>query len=198
MEPVILGYSTKNIPNAHPQQYLKCLIEKTESFLRWMRWKAYYYLNPSDHKPQIHTFGFKTTNIPPWIRELNAFEDNMLKLIQNVEFKNETNEFQKKMTQDARKIKKDEKLWIAADKTTNFYPVDPKSYDISPRNQSRNRGIISNITSKEKKIAESLNLDDRNDAFAEREFFVTLKDHKPNFTNNRRADSLIPRSPKSA
>ena len=40
MEPVNLGYSDKNIPIAKPREYLKCLIEKTESFLRRVRWKA--------------------------------------------------------------------------------------------------------------------------------------------------------------
>ena len=42
MEPVNLGYSTKNIPIAQPKEYLKYLVEKTESFLRRVRWKAYH------------------------------------------------------------------------------------------------------------------------------------------------------------
>ena len=33
MEPVNLGYSTKNIPIAPPKEYLKFLFDKTESFL---------------------------------------------------------------------------------------------------------------------------------------------------------------------
>ena len=33
MEPVNFGYSTKNIPIAQPKEYLKYLVEKTESFL---------------------------------------------------------------------------------------------------------------------------------------------------------------------
>ena len=45
MEPVNLGYSDKNIPIAKPREYLKCLIEKTESFLRRVRWKAYHFLH---------------------------------------------------------------------------------------------------------------------------------------------------------
>ena len=43
---------------------------------------------------------------------------------------------------------------------------------------------MSDILTTEKQIAESLDLDDRIDAFAEKEAFVTLKDHKPNFANN--------------
>ena len=68
--------------------------------------------------------------------------------------------------QDAKKIRKDEKLWIATDKTTNFYHVEPDSYDnlteksITKSYKKAPAGTISNITSKEKEIAESLDLDD--------------------------------------
>ena len=68
--------------------------------------------------------------------------------------------------QDAKKIRKDEKLWIATDQTTNFYHVEPDSYDnlteksITKSYKKAPAGTISNITSKEKEIAESLDLDD--------------------------------------
>jgi hypothetical protein len=61
MEPVNLGYSTKNIPIAQPKEYLKCLVEKTESFLRRVRWKAYHFLKPTQPEAAKQTFGFNTT-----------------------------------------------------------------------------------------------------------------------------------------
>ena len=69
MEPVNLGYSTKNIPIAKPKEYLKCVIEKTESFLRRVRWKAYHFFHPTEG-PSKANFGFLTSNSPP-IKELN-------------------------------------------------------------------------------------------------------------------------------
>ena len=77
MEPVNFGYSTKNIPIARPNEYLRCLIDKTESFLRRMRWKAFHFIN-STVPTTKETFGFKTTNSPPPIKELDALEDKML------------------------------------------------------------------------------------------------------------------------
>ena len=70
MEPVNLGYSTKNIPIAQPKDYLKCLVEKTESFLRCVRWKAYHFLKPTQPEAAKETFGFNTTKCPPLIKEL--------------------------------------------------------------------------------------------------------------------------------
>ena len=74
MEPVNLGYSTKNIPIAKPAEYLTCLIDKTDSFLRRVRWKAYHFLNPTK-SDKTKTFGFLTTKSPPPIKELDEFEE---------------------------------------------------------------------------------------------------------------------------
>ena len=168
---------------------LKRLIEKTELFLRRSRWKAHHYLNPTDLL-QKEKFGFKTTRFPPAVKELSEFEDKMLELIQNVKFKNNIKDFQRKLSQDSQKIKKDEKLWIAADKTTNFYPVDSAAYkqlaqkSITKSYKKAPSSTLSDIVTTEKQITGSLDLDDRIDAFAEKEAFVTYKDRKPNFTNN--------------
>ena len=62
MEPVNLDYSTKNIPIASPKEYLKCLVDNTESFPRRARWKAYCFLNPCDPTNK-QTFGFNTTTL---------------------------------------------------------------------------------------------------------------------------------------
>ena len=65
------------------------------------------------------TFGFKTTRTPNTFNELSEFENKMLNLIQSIEFKNANCELQKYLTQDAKNIKKDNNLLIAADKTEN-------------------------------------------------------------------------------
>ena len=43
---------------------------------------------------------------------------------------------------------------------------------------------LDNIVNEEKKIAQKLGLDNKIDALAENQSFITLKDHKPNFANN--------------
>ena len=122
-----LGYSTKNIPIAKPTENLKCLIDKTDSFLRRVRWKAYHFLNPTKSS-KTETFGFPTTKSPPPIKELDKFEEKMSKLIQNIEFKNDQSDFQKQLSRDTAKIKADNKMFIPADKTNNFYRLSTDSY----------------------------------------------------------------------
>ena len=190
MEPINLGYSTKNIPIAQPKQYLKCLVEQTESFLRRVRWKACYFLKPTHHEAAKETFGFNTTKSPAPIKELESFERKMLSIIQNVQFKNHCSEFQNDLSHDLTKIKTDEKLFVAADKTTNFYRLDAPTYDtllntaITKTYKKAPTQATSRIISDEKKIAKSLGIDNRVDSLATKDSFITLKDHKPNFSNN--------------
>ena len=84
-----------------------------------MRWKAYHFLNPTESTAK-ETYGFKSRNSPPRINELIPFEDGMLNLIQNIEFKDVKCNFQNEMNSDIKnKIKKPDRLLIPADKTTN-------------------------------------------------------------------------------
>ena len=120
MEKVNLGYSTKNIPLPSRSEYMKNFIEKTEHFRRRMRWKAYHFLNPTESTAK-ETYGFKSRTSPPRINELIPFEDGMLNLIQNIEFKDVKCNFQNEMNSDIKnKIKKPDRLLIPADKTTNY------------------------------------------------------------------------------
>ena len=190
MEPTNLGYSTKNIPIAQPKEYLKCLVEETESFLRRVRWKAYHYLKLTQPERAKETFGFNTTKSSPPIKELEAFEDKMLSLIQNIEFKNHHNEFLGKLSHDLSKIRTEDKLLVAADKITNFYRMDASAYDklldtaITKTYKKASTKATDRIISDEKKIAKSLGIDNRLDSLATKDSFITLKDHKPNFSNN--------------
>ena len=44
LEQINLGYSLKNIPIPSSKQYMKCLIEKVDSFIRRIRWKTVYHI----------------------------------------------------------------------------------------------------------------------------------------------------------
>jgi len=48
MEKVNLGYSMKNIALPSRSKYVRNFIEKTEHFLRQMRWKAYHFVNSTE------------------------------------------------------------------------------------------------------------------------------------------------------
>ena len=129
MEKFNIGYSTKNIPLPSQNDFLQCLTEKTERFLRRMRWKAYFFLNPYVSTSSKDTYGFKSTKNPPPVDELKEFEDDMLKMVQSTKFIQVNNPFLTKLKNGTEHIKKETKLLVAADKTTNFYKLEPSKYN---------------------------------------------------------------------
>ena len=173
----------------HRLQRLQRLIEKTEQFLRRMRWKAHFFLNPDTTSFSKETYGFKSTKNPPPIQELKDFEDDMLRMIQSVKFKQVNNPFLNKLKEDADRIKNEFKLLIAADKTTNFYKLEPSAYnDLLEKNITKSYKkaqpeTTQAIHKENKAIATKLRIDDRVDTTADKDAFITLKDHKPNFAN---------------
>ena len=59
------SYSTKNIPLASKSKYLQTLIEKTESLIHRMRWKAFFFLQNQDTDGNDkETYGFKSKRPP--------------------------------------------------------------------------------------------------------------------------------------
>ena len=189
MEKFSVNYSTKNIPLPSQNDYRQRLIEKTEQFLRRMRWKAYFFLNPSTISNTKDTYGFKSAKNPPPVEELKEFENDMLKMIQSTKFKHINSPFLNKLKDDAIKIKNETKLLIAADKTTNFYKLEPSAYnDLLEQNITKSYkkaqpDTVQAIHAENKNITTKLGIDDRVDKTASKEAFITLKDHKPNFAN---------------
>ena len=102
------SYSTKNIPLASKSKYLLTLIEKTESLIHRMHWRAFFILqNHNTNSNEKGTYGFKSKRPPPHVRVLDEFEDSMLNMIQRVEFKTNcaaTDGLQAKLDKDAKEI----------------------------------------------------------------------------------------------
>ena len=185
-------YSTKNIPLAPKNAYLQALIAKTESLIQRMRWKAFFFLNTNTNDTTKESYGFKSKRSPHHVKELNEFEDCMLDMIQRVEFKTNTysNELQKQLRKDIKEIREENNIFVKADKTTNYYKTTPKSYvtlvnkNVTKTYKKTNPNVPDIITLEDKKIAQKIDLEDRIEVSASRDPFITLKDHKPDFTNN--------------
>ena len=190
MEKFTIDYSTKNIPIPSQKDYLHRLIDKTEQFLRRMRWKAHFFLQPNQLQPAKESYGFKSTKNPPHIEDLEEFEDGMLQLIQSIKFKKINNPLLTKLSEDVKRIKNEKSLIVPADKTTNFYKLSPEQYDkllqknITKSYKKANDTTAQVIEAENKKIATNLNIDDRVEITANKDAFITLKDHKDNFDNN--------------
>ena len=135
MEIKNFGYSLKNIPIPTKSNYLKCLTEKTENFIRRLRWKAYHFCQ-SNSQPVNESangyFGFKTLTTPPPNEHLNAFENDLYDLIQKVEFTNVQSTFQQKLKKDVQRIKSSNNmlvlLRIKAQIFKNYHKTTMKSY----------------------------------------------------------------------
>ena len=74
-----------------------------ESFFRRIRWSLIHHKNPSsgNHK---ETYGFKTSKTPDQQDELIPFETDMKKLLSDIEFKTNRNDFQKQLRKDVKEI----------------------------------------------------------------------------------------------
>ena len=192
MDKINFGCSVKNIPIPSNKEYLKRLIDATEKLIKRMRWRAHYFLHLPSPREKQETFGFNSKKSPPQIPELNEFESKMASLIQNIEFKADfkPTEFQKNLSGHTDAISKDNKLYVPADKTTNFYKLAKEDYkgmlkkSIEKEYKKTPAAAESEINKKAKSIAENLLIENRVEKLARKNAFITLKDHKDNFLNN--------------
>ena len=154
-----------------------------------MRWKALEYLGqlpPSDKE----TYGFRSKKCPPVVKELSKFEEDMMKMIQNIEFRRTDNEFQRKMREDVKQIKQCGKVVVPADKSTNLYKMDKDTYEnhltnnITKTYKKSDETKIAEIDKAAGQIALKLGLDNRMERLQNSEAYITVKDHKENFPAN--------------
>ena len=195
MEPprrLTLNYSLKNIPIPSQTSYMKRLIEKTESVMRRMRWRAYHYLRGKDEDrlPTEKHFGLHSRKSPPHVEELKAFEEDLAKLIENVTFRNVFHDsFQKTLRHDITHIKRSEAIFVSADKTRNLYELKKEQYEkllkenTTKHYRSADERAYHDINSEAQAIANGLGIAGMMDIMAKRTAYITLKDHKENFDN---------------
>ena len=85
-----------------------------------IKW-AHFFFNPPTKKQSQETYGFKSRKTPPQIPVHSEFESKMTNLIQDIEFKTQYQQpqFQRKLSEHTRNIKKSTDVFVPADKTTN-------------------------------------------------------------------------------
>ena len=78
------------------------MLDKVESFIKRLRWKAFYFdkkqLN-QDEEP-LNTYGFRSEKTPPTNNDLIRFENDLYELIRNLRYRKVTNNFQKNLLKD--------------------------------------------------------------------------------------------------
>ena len=102
------------------------------------------------------------------------------------------------MDKDIKSIRKSNNVFIFADKTRNLYETSKENYNklltenISKTYRKTNNKIYSNINKEAKAIANSYEIAERVDCLPMTDAFITLKDHKPNFTTNPKCRLINP------
>ena len=191
-------YSLKNIPIPSRDNYLRNLIEKVESVLKRMRWKAHFFLKGEKSQETTNYFGLPSSKTPPTILELKAFEEDVLKIIENIKFRDTKNNFQETLASDLKKINTSENMFVFADKTRNIYETSLETYNkllhdnITKTYKRGSEDNISEINSELKHIADNLSIGNRIECMKKREAFISLKDHKENFENNPKCRLINP------
>ena len=201
MEQVRFGYSVKNISIPGKNEYLLRLTHSVSHFINRLRWRAFFFLNPNEGGEGKEKFGFKSLKPAPPVDGLREFEDKLITLIQNVETKKVKNDFQDKLRKDAEKLRSDEKMYVGADKTTNFYKMTKESYsDLLKKNvtndyKKTNQTTVDRANEKQKLMVENLDLEDRVFATSKKEACITIKDHKENYQNDTKCRLINPTKP---
>ena len=196
------NYSLKNIPIPNKDNYLKHIISSTETFIQNLRWKVFHFLypKPKKNKEEINYFGFKTPKNAPFIPQLQHFENDLNHLISTIDFdeKKNKNKFQQTLQQDVSKINKSKNLFINADKTSNIYEVDFKTYDklmidnISSNYKKVDKTIVDDINKEALDLTAELKIADRVEIPPKKDAYITLKDHKDDFPNKIKCRLINP------
>ena len=132
----------KNIPIPSEKLYKMTLLEKVELLVKRMIWKVHLFENNDRRQSNPLHYIFNSRKTAPQHKDLIAFENDLVKLMQSVAFKHSYNDFQDQMKSDIESIKKSKNIYIFADKTNNLYETDIKNY---------NKLLINNISKTYKK-----------------------------------------------
>ena len=162
MDQVNFNLSLKNIPVPSKQEYLSELINSVGVFVANLKWRSYHLLNPSNSKRK-ETFGLKTTKPAPSVAELKDFGNDMYDLVKYVKFKqNVANTLQSTLKHNIKEMSKEDRIYVAADKTNNLYTVSKENYNelllknVTKEYQKSDAKVVDKVNASDKEIADNL------------------------------------------
>ena len=105
---------------------------------------------------------------------MKAFEEGMINIIQNIEFKDTYCPFQQDLNNDVESVKNDDRLFVKADKSTNYYKMNATEYNrllnanVTKTYKKADKQQLSRINDEAKNITEKLNISDRVESMADK------------------------------
>ena len=121
-------YSMKCVPIPSEEQYKLDFLDSIHKLDIRMRWRAFHFLNPNQTRNRKETYGLNTSTAPPVIKELKSFQEGMAEIAKNLKFRKVRSQFQNKLKDDLKDIRREDRVIVAADKTRNHYKMDKQQY----------------------------------------------------------------------
>ena len=125
---------------------------------------------------------------------MRTFEEGITNIIKNIAYKDVKCQFQQDLKKDITSIKNEERLFVRADKSVNFYKLDAPEFkrllndNIAKTYKKTEKKKLNVINDKARNVTRKLNIDDRVELIATNDAFITLEDHKDNSQTNQPAD----------
>ena len=80
-------------------------------------------------KENSSRYGIKSNKCPPQVKDLIAFEEDMIDLVHQITFLKAKSNFQRKLNKDLKKIKSSNKTLMPAGQTSNMYKLTKHKYN---------------------------------------------------------------------
>ena len=134
-------------------------------------------------------YGFKSKHHHDIRKELETFERDLFDIASSLKFRNTTDDFQNQLKEYVSSINSSPNVLLFADKTNNIYKATPEQYkkllkdNITKTYKKSSYYLEKLINMKAKHIAKKLILSDRIEHLVTNPAFITLKDHKENFSS---------------
>ena len=130
----------------------------------------------------------KSKRNPPPVPELKPFEEDVTRMLENIQFRKVNNQFTASLENDILKVKS----------SPNVYETDTSTYNkllsenITKTYKLAQDGTVDSIKGELKTIANDLKIKKHIEPMAQTQSFITLKDHKEDFENHPKCRLINP------
>ena len=117
-----------------------------------MRWKAVMHDAECKENRNVEKYGLKTLHSPKQVKELSAFEKELIAVVKNIKFRNARSDFQTTLQEDIRLIHNSKKTMTFADKTWIMYRLTKEE-----QNKLLRKAVTSKYEKTNTKIKDKIN-----------------------------------------
>ena len=131
------------------------------------RWTALEFLRKVNSNNNTETYAFQSIRCPPAVEELSNFENDLLLMIKNIEFRKINNSFQERLSNDIKQIKNSNKVFLSVGKSQHVNKLGQSEYkkllkeNITKMYKKFVHGKVNKVNSHAKRVTEKLPISGR-------------------------------------